>query len=227
MSHEATELAWRIAEPCHGVRLVLLSLADHHNAKTGLCCPSVARLVECTRLERKAVLRAIAELEQLGLIGTQRKKGCGSRYTLRFLDQSENGAGDKTGPVTKRVSTSPKTGWDRSQNVTRNHERTGKEPIKVCSKTSLEAEEHRSAGTSRSGSQNCVVVSPVLRERPSNVTFNDRDRWNQLLQTILAEISQLTKLPAHHREPDHQEKLVELRHRASELKYWLDGKGAQ
>lgn len=127
MSHKATKLAWKIAEACHGARLVLLSLAEHHNGKTGLCCPSVARLVECTRLERKAVLRAIAELEQMGLIGARRKNGCGSRYTLHFLDQSQNGTGDKTGPVKKRASTSPKMGRDRSQKVTRNQERTGKE----------------------------------------------------------------------------------------------------
>jgi hypothetical protein len=224
MSHEATKLAWKIAEPRNGVRLVFLSLAEHHNDKTGLCCPSVARLVECTRLERKAVLRAIAELEQLGLIGVQRKKGCGSRYTLRFLDQSPNGTGDKTGPVTKQASTSPKMGRDRSQNVTRNQERTGKEPVRVVSKTSLEAEEHHSPGMGRSGDQNGVVTPPVLREKPSKETFKDRDRWNQNLQAVEAEISQLTKLPAHHREPDHQEKLVELRHSAFELKCWLDGK---
>lgn len=227
MSHEATKLAWKIAEPCHGARLVFLSLANHHNSKTGLCCPSVARLVECTRLERKAVLRAIAELEQLGLIGAQRKNGCGSRYPLRFLDQSKNGTGDKTEPVTKRASTSPKMGQNQSQNVTRNQERTGKEPVRVGSKTSLEAEEHRSARMGRSGDQNRVAASPMLRERPSNWTFKDRDRWNLDLQAVEAEIRQLTKLPAHHREPDHQEKLVELTHRASELKHWLDGKGAR
>jgi hypothetical protein len=104
MSHEASRLAWLTTEPQHGARLVLLALADHHNASTNLCCPSVARLVETTRLERKAVLRAIAELEHHRIISTERKNGCGSRYTLHFLDQSQNGTGDKMGPVTK---------WDR------------------------------------------------------------------------------------------------------------------
>jgi hypothetical protein len=105
-----------------------LALAHHHNATDNRCFPSVARLVETTRLERKAVLRAIAELEHLRIVSTERKNGCVSRYTLHFLDQSQNGTGDKMGPVTKEDSTSPKMGRDRSQNGTRNRERTGKEP---------------------------------------------------------------------------------------------------
>ena len=128
MSHEASRLAWLTTEPQHGARLVLLALADSHNASTGLCCPSVARLASMTRLERKAVIRGLAELERLGVIGTERKNGCGSRYKLHFLDQSQNGTGDKMGPVPKRDGTGDKMGRDRSQNGTRNRERTGKEP---------------------------------------------------------------------------------------------------
>jgi hypothetical protein len=128
MSHEATRLAWLTKEPHHGARLVLLALADHHNATTNECYPSVARLAETTLLERKAVIRGLAELERLGVIGTERKNGCGSRYKLHFLDQSQNGTGDKMGPVPKRDGTGDKMGRDRSQNGTRNRERTGKEP---------------------------------------------------------------------------------------------------
>lgn len=128
MSHEASRLAWLTEEPQHGARLVLLALADSHNASTGLCCPSVARLANMTRLERKAVIRGLAELERLSVIGAERKNGCGSRYKLHFLDQSQNGTGDKMGPVPKRDGTGDKMGRDRSQNVTRNRERTGKEP---------------------------------------------------------------------------------------------------
>jgi hypothetical protein len=131
MSHEATRLAWLTKEPQHGARLVLLALADHHNATTNECYPSVARLAETTLLERKAVIRGLAELERLGVIGTERKNGCRSQYNLHFLDQPQNGTGDKMGPATKEDSTSPKMGRDRSQNGTRNRERTGKEPGKV------------------------------------------------------------------------------------------------
>lgn len=126
MSHEATRLAWLTKEPQHGARLVLLALADHHNASTNLCCPSVARLVETTRLERKAVLRAIAELEHHSIISTKRKNGCGSRYTLHFLDQSQNGTGDKMGPVLKGYGTGTKMGRDQSQNGTRNRKEPGR-----------------------------------------------------------------------------------------------------
>jgi hypothetical protein len=177
MSHEATRLAWLTTEPQHGARLVLLALADHHNASTNLCCPSVARLVETTRLERKAVLRAIAELEHHRIISTERKNGCGSRYTLHFLDQSQNGTGDKMGPVTKEDTTSPKMGRDRSQNGTRNRERTGKEPGKVLidepGECPPDAPEPTSAVITASQKKNPATVARKLRNKLPKDRFEE------------------------------------------------------
>lgn len=162
MSHEATRLAWLTKEPQHGARLVLLALADHHNATTNKCFPSVARLVETTRLERKAVIRGLAELERLGVIGTERKNGCRSRYNLHFLDQSQNGTGDKMGPVTKEDTTSPKMGRDRSQNGTRNRERTGKEPGKVLIDEPAECPQDTPKAAS-------ATNTPPAKENPATV----------------------------------------------------------
>lgn len=227
MSHEATRLAWLTTEPQHGARLVLLALADHHNASTNLCCPSVARLVETTKLERKAVLRAIAELEHQRIISTERKNGCGSRYTLHFLDQSQNGTGDKMGPVTKEDTTSPKMGRDRSQNGTRNRERTGKEPGKVLIDEPAEcppdAPEPTSAVITPSQKKNPATVARKLRPRTDKVTFQDRVRWNEELRTISATLSELKQLPAHRRKPTHREEVANLEHRQAELGLWLDG----
>jgi hypothetical protein len=177
MSHEATRLAWLTKEPQHGARLVLLALADHHNATTNKCFPSVARLVETTRLERKAVIRGLAELERLGVIGTERKNGCHSRYNLHFLDQSQNGTGDKMGPVTKEVTTSPKMGRDRSQNGTRNRERTGKEPGKVLIDEPVEcppdAPEPTSAVITASQKKNPATVARKLRNKLPKDRFEE------------------------------------------------------
>ena len=175
MSHEATRLAWLTTEPQHGARLVLLALADHHNATDNRCFPSVARLVETTRLERKAVLRAIAELEHQRIVSTERKNGCVSRYTLHFLDQSQNGTGDKMGPVTKEDSTSPKMGRDRSQNGTRNRERTGKEPEKVLIDEPAECSPDASLAGSDTNTppvrKNAVAVARTLKTNAFNTEF--------------------------------------------------------
>lgn len=227
MSHEASRLAWLTTEPQHGARLVLLALADHHNATSGLCCPSVARLVETTRLERKAVLRAIAELEHHRIISTERKNGCGSRYTLHFLDQSQNGTGDKMGPVTKEDSTSPKMGRDRSQNGTRNRERTGKEPGKVLTdkpaEYSQDTPKAASATNTPPAKKNPATVPRTLRPRPDKVTFQDRVRWSDELRNIQSKISELKLLAVYHRKPDHQEQIANLEYRKAELEAWLDG----
>jgi len=181
MSHEASRLAWLTKEPQHGARLVLLALADHHNATTNRCCPSVARLVETTRLERKAVIRGIAELERLGVIGTERKNGCHSRYNLHFLDQSQNGTGDKMGPVTKEDSTSPKMGRDRSQNGTRNRERTGKEPGEVL----IGEPEERQPDASEAAS---ATNTPPAKKNPATVAKNLKTKhFNTQFQSFLKE----------------------------------------
>lgn len=92
MSLEATKWAWSSAAE-HSARLVLLALADDHNGATGLCCPSVPRLMERTRLGKTSVLQGIAELERLGLVRVERKNGLGSRYLLAI------GTGSDSGPV--------------------------------------------------------------------------------------------------------------------------------
>lgn len=258
MSHEATRLAWLTKEPQHGARLVLLALADHHNASTNLCCPSVARLVETTRLERKAVLRAIAELEHHSIISTKRKNGCGSRYTLHFLDQSQNGTGDKMGPVLKGYGTGTKMGRDQSQNGTRNREKTGKKPGNGCddhsaeskpttpeagsqgepasadpspSKTSpspecpQDAPEPASATNTPSGNQNPATVPRRLRPKPDKVTYQDRLRWNEEIQTLNTKIAELKQLRPYRRKPTHTQDVADIEHRLHELRAWLDGGG--
>jgi hypothetical protein len=184
-------------------------------------------LVETTRLERKAVIRGIADLERLGVIGTERKNGCHSRYNLHFLDQSQNGTGDKMGPVTKEDSTSPKMGRDRSQNGTRNRERTGKEPGEVLvgepEERQPDASEAASATNTPPAKKNPTTVASKLRPRPNKVTYQDRGRWSDELRNTEIQISELKQLAAYHRKPDHQERIAKLELRKAELERWLDG----
>ena len=119
MSIDAISWAWG-TDATHASRLVLLALADSQNEKTGLCCPSIARLVEMTRLARTSIMEAIRQLEESGLVTVSRKNGCGSRYVLNRPNQSENRTGSEIGPVQKSDRTSPKFGPDRSRIRTRN-----------------------------------------------------------------------------------------------------------
>jgi len=57
---------------------VLLCLANRANSDTGLCCPSINRVAEETELHRATVIRALADLEEAGLIqkvGRHRENG--------------------------------------------------------------------------------------------------------------------------------------------------------
>ena len=55
-------------------KVVLLSLADHHNQETGRCDPSNDRLQKATQLSERAIRKAIRELEQLRLVTTVERK---------------------------------------------------------------------------------------------------------------------------------------------------------
>jgi hypothetical protein len=114
-------------------KLVLLRLADAHNAKTGNCFPSVASVARRSGLDRKSVLSGLKRLESLGLIIVRKKHGASNSYALQTstdigtssarpeqrLASTKNGTGTKSGtstengtpPVPKTVlGPVPKTG---------------------------------------------------------------------------------------------------------------------
>ena len=112
----------------NGEKLVLLSLASHANEKTGLCCPSVVRLMERTSLGKTAVVSAIAKLESLNLISVVRTLGTGSTYTLNMQTGSDSEPvqiPDRSGFRTTPVQIPNHTGSD-SEPVTGNNR---KEPL--------------------------------------------------------------------------------------------------
>ncbi len=68
--------AWAIStdavETAHQ-RLVLIILADCHNAESGRCDPSIAFVAERSMLSRRSVERCLAQLEERGLITRQER----------------------------------------------------------------------------------------------------------------------------------------------------------
>lgn len=102
----AASLADDLAEIAHGERAsakaVLVSLANAHNARTGRCDPSVARIAAETCLHRATVLRAIRSLAESGRIEVTQRPGCRSAYDLRPVaprDRSHHATGSTMLPV--------------------------------------------------------------------------------------------------------------------------------
>lgn len=68
-------------------KAVLLALANCHNHHTGLCCPKVDTLAAEVEASEKTVRRALADLEELGMIERERERrsdGTLKTYTYRF-----------------------------------------------------------------------------------------------------------------------------------------------
>src|SRR5258706_14023834 len=65
MSVEAMAAAFKTKFNNPSARLVLFSLADHHNRSTGLCCPNVTTIMDDAFLSRATVFRALEWLEGL------------------------------------------------------------------------------------------------------------------------------------------------------------------
>lgn len=69
-------------EPVGATRVVLLVLAEHANAQTGECWPSLPRIARRAGIHEVTARKAITELEAAGLIGVRRRPGRVNRYVL-------------------------------------------------------------------------------------------------------------------------------------------------
>ena len=100
MSHKANTWAWEQDLPALQ-KIVLLALADRHNADTGRCDPSIKRVAENCGMSHRSVQSAIRQLTAKGLITpTPRRSGeksLSNLYTLNLsaglLVQDVQGAG--------------------------------------------------------------------------------------------------------------------------------------
>lgn len=91
MSHKATHWAWSVKDISASEKLILLALADRHNADTGDCFPSLDRIAEDTCTSRDTARRATQSLEQKGLISRElvsdlHGRTLGYKYRLHMGD---------------------------------------------------------------------------------------------------------------------------------------------
>ena len=127
-------------------KLVLVSLADHHNRGTGLCIPGQASIGEQTCMSVRTVQRHLKSLESKGLIAREarfRPEGRGRTSDSYILQ------GDNLTP--KTASKGDKSGRTKATNQDDQHDTvvvaiTGREPEgnrKVVSKQSRENDKVR------------------------------------------------------------------------------------
>lgn len=85
MSHKATTWAWSQKSISYLAKLVLLALADRHNADNGDCFPSKKRLEHDCCMSRSSVKRAVEELEQAGLVTViERRNAIGANKSNQY-----------------------------------------------------------------------------------------------------------------------------------------------
>ncbi len=82
MSHKASAWAMdqKVKTPLE--KLVLLILADCHNAETGACFPSLPFIAGRASCTTRGVIKAIESLEKQGLIGMKKELGKVNQYAI-------------------------------------------------------------------------------------------------------------------------------------------------
>ncbi len=88
MSIEAINWALDLPHKNATHKVVLIGLANHANPDGGDCYPSIARLETYTGLHKRSIVRAIAQMEELGIISAIHEMGKKTRYTLRLTRQA-------------------------------------------------------------------------------------------------------------------------------------------
>jgi hypothetical protein len=83
MSFKALAWAFRQQLDTHP-KMVLLVLADHHNAETGQCNPAVKRLADNAGCTERTVERSTQNLETLGLLVIEKRKREDGSYTSNW-----------------------------------------------------------------------------------------------------------------------------------------------
>ena len=81
MSARATFWAWEVEVPS-SEKLVLLCLADCHNADTGQCNPSVNYICKKTSLDRKTILKSLKLLNDKNWLSRTKVEGSSNQYFL-------------------------------------------------------------------------------------------------------------------------------------------------
>lgn len=106
MSIDATRWAWQQQNISPTQKLVLLSMADR-SGEDHTCWPSIARLSLDTGISGRAVQKALAALEAMGLVRRMATSGKVNRYTLIGVSSREMEHAEKM----ERSQSAPRTSF--------------------------------------------------------------------------------------------------------------------
>lgn len=112
MSAKATFWAWQQKGVGASAKLVLMCLADCHNADTGRCDPGAKYISEHTELNIKTIPSAIKKLENAGILTVEKRPGKTPNYALHITqnwDTPKTGT-PEIGYTQKRGNTPPEIG---------------------------------------------------------------------------------------------------------------------
>jgi hypothetical protein len=177
MSLEA--VAWslrqRLDDPT--AKLILISLADHHNASTGECFPSRRRLAEVGCCSESTVKRKLAWLVESGWIVVKRRYCGNGRQTSNAYEIAFDRNGWENGGVQSApLPPNPKIGEGRKLAPTRG--------AQLCSPHSLTgirtkraSEAHEVSPPTTSGERDRrKEIGLAMKELARSLRFNDRTR---------------------------------------------------
>ena len=109
MSRDAMNLVWRNGRNRRlnsGQQLVLVKLADHHNAKTGQCNPSLKRLATDLVISRAMIHKHLSYLKKIGLIDWKTGGSKSNQYWFPGLESqtlSSNTVDEKDASVSSNT----------------------------------------------------------------------------------------------------------------------------
>ena len=115
MSYEALEWSFRLKHDNPTHKNILHGLANHANKYTARCNPSILRLCKYSALAKSTVIRAIQEMEALGMISSIHGKGRKTVYQLH-LDWGEPHVFPAHAKTQPDLSTGPAAGPVNSSN---------------------------------------------------------------------------------------------------------------
>lgn len=147
--------------------LVVLCLADHSN-DDGVCWPSINRLAERTRIDRRNIMRHLQSLEAMGYLEITRTPGRPNRYTVHATRDDITTSG-KT--ITSGNSVTP----TRGKTITGTRGKTITTPVvKSPPESSYNPNYEPPIQSSSNGKTEDALIDPELRQAISqwNETFS-------------------------------------------------------
>ena len=185
-------------------KLVLMILADRHNAKTGQCNPSIATIAAAACCSKRGALKALAALEHGQFIDVNRLHRRNSNYVLRVHTvhpTDENGENLGCTQFTSRVHSVHLTGELSAPQPGKNQEKNHKPPNppkggRVKKRLALAmvrqfVDPHLSDSCARIRSQWPAELSDAVRElggvrKLSQVSMADARENRKVLVNLLA-----------------------------------------